>query len=516
MAIFSAEDRKFADTLSRLAYANPFLPERMELEREALGSEFDDPSAVWSRQEGLAGDRPNVRKLAARVEPLADKIRQKICTGTQVNHAELVLYEDLCCYLLYYRYWPHLSKTVEAALRDPMASPPTKVVGWKEFLADFKNYLELPGRKLPSHLEADHLFACFFQIRRAFYHIFEFLVGGSMPAARLRAAVWQSIFTHDMHRYRRTLYRRMGDIPTLITGPSGTGKELVARAVGMSRYIPFNVETEKFCDDFAGSFHALNLSALSPTLLESDLFGHRRGAYTGALDDRAGWLEVCRPRGTMFLDEIGELDTAIQVKLLRVLQARTFQRLGETEDRCFHGKLIAATNRNLADEMRAGRFREDFYYRLCSDMITTPSLREQLADAYDNLRNLILFIARREVDDEAEDLADEVFRWIDQDLGRDYAWGGNIRELEQCVRNVMIRREYRPAVTARAAEDPCERLIAGITGGTLTADELLRQYCTLVYAKRKNYEATARQLGLDRRTVKSKIDLELLAALRPL
>ena len=125
-----------------------------------------------------------------------------------------------------------------------------------------------------------------------------------------------------------------------------------------------------------------------------------------------------------------------------------------------------------------------------------------------------MFIARREVDDEAEDLADEVFRWIDKNLGRDYAWGGNIRELEQCVRNVMIRREYRPAVTAHAIEDPRERLAAGITGGTLTADELLRQYCTLVYAKLENYEATARRLGLDRRTVKSKVDPELLAKLR--
>jgi transcriptional regulator with PAS, ATPase and Fis domain len=164
--------------------------------------------------------------------------------------------------------------------------------------------------------------------------------------------------------------------------------------------------------------------------------------------------------------------------------------------------------------MRAGRFREDFYYRLCSDMITTPSLREQLADAYDNLRILILFIARREMDDEVEDLADEVWRWIDENLGRDYAWDGNIRELEQCVRNVMIRREYRPAAMDRAAEDPRARLAAGIAGGTLTADELLRQYCTLVYAKLENYEATARRLGLDRRTVKSMVDPELLAELQ--
>ena len=514
MAVFSEGEHRFVDALSRLAYANPFSPERINLEREALGGDFNDPSPVWSQQVGLADDRPNVRKLASRAEQLAKKIRKKLCGKVPATDSELALYQDLCYYVLYYCYWPKMNTMVEPALRDGATSPSGKVAWWKPYRADFAHYLELPARELPSRVEPDHLLACFFQIRQAFHHIFTFLVGGSMPAARLRAAVWQSIFTHDMRRYRRTLYRRMGTITTLVTGPSGTGKELVARAVGMSRYIPFDAKTETFSDGFCGAFHTLNLSALSPTLIESDLFGHRRGAYTGALEDRAGWLEKCQPLGTMFLDEIGELDAAIQVKLLRVLQNRTFQRIGESEDRHFHGKLIVATNRDLAAEMRAERFREDFYYRLCSDMITTPSLREQLADEYGNLRNLILFIARREIDDEAEALADEVLHWIDENLGCDYAWKGNIRELEQCVRNVMIRRDYRPTATASEEAGPQERLVTGMTAGTLTAEELLRQYCTLIYAKLESYEATAGQLGLDRRTVKSKIDRKLLVELK--
>jgi transcriptional regulator with GAF, ATPase, and Fis domain len=102
-------------------------------------------------------------------------------------------------------------------------------------------------------------------------------------------------------------------------------------------------------------------------LIESELFGHRRGAFTGALADRAGWMEVCPPAGAVFLDEIGEVDSSIQVKLLRVLQSRAFQPLGGTDTRRFEGKIIAATNRDLPVEIRAGRFREDFYYRLCSD-----------------------------------------------------------------------------------------------------------------------------------------------------
>src|SRR5690606_29799135 len=127
--------------------------------------------------------------------------------------------------------------------------------------------------------------------------------------------------------------------------------ELVARAIGLSRFIPFDPKTQRFAEDFAGSFFPLNLSALSATLVESELFGHCRGAFTGALQDRAGWLEVCPHYGTVFLDEIGEVDPQVQVKLLRVLQERTFNRIGETDARRFSGKIIAATNRDLATEM---------------------------------------------------------------------------------------------------------------------------------------------------------------------
>ena len=153
-------------------------------------------------------------------------------------------------------------------------------------------------------------------------------------------------------------------------------------------------------------------------MIESELFGHRKGAFTGALQDHSGWLEVCPPLGTVFLDEIGELDGSIQVKLLRVLETREFQRLGETTSRKFQGKVIAATNRDMAREMKAGRFREDLYYRLCSDLIVTPSLREQLADSPEELRNLVLFIAKRIAGpEEAEALAGEVELWIEGTLG---------------------------------------------------------------------------------------------------
>jgi len=315
--------------------------------------------------------------------------------------------------------------------------------------------------------------------------------------------VWQSLFTRDMRRYRTALYDRMTDIPTLITGESGTGKELVARAIALSRYVPFEARPQSFAADAAAGFFAVNLSALSPTLIESELFGHQRGAFTGAAQDRSGWLETCGRHGAVFLDEIGELDPAIQVKLLRLMQTRLFQRIGETTPRRFEGKVIAATNRDLAQEITAGRFREDLYYRICADWIATPTLREQLADAPDDLRNLLRIVAGRVAGAaEADRLANEVEQWVNAHLGPNYPWPGNMRELEQCVRNILIRGEYRPR---HIGTNGTEELAQAVRQATLTAEELLQRYCALVHAQTGSYLETARRLGLDRRTVRTKV-----------
>ncbi len=512
--LFRADERRFAGHISELCYCNPFLPQRITYEKQSLGDAFVESPPVWSLRADVESERPNLARILERVEPLAEHVRQRLVGGASAEPVDLLLYEDLVLYMLYQRYRPQLQETISHGEGRP-GSGTRSVAYWKRFEEDFERHLRIPGVAMPGGHEPEHVFACFFQIRRAFHQIFSAIVGGSMPIARLRASVWQSIFTHDLRRYYRVLHKHMADYTTLVTGPSGTGKELVARAIGLSQYIPFDPAGQAFTEDFASSFCALNLSALSATLIESELFGHKRGAFTGAVSDRAGWLEVCRPLGTVFLDEIGELDEAIQVKLLRALQTRTFQRLGETKDRCFHGKIIAATSRNIAGQIPQGGFRTDFYYRLCSDIITTPSLREQLADNSDDLYNLVLFIAKRIVADEAEPLAGEVTAWIEKHLGRHYPWPGNIRELEQCVRNVLIRQTYQPAHTAPAAEAGAAAgpLLEAMGEVGLTADELLRQYCTIVYAKEGSYERAARRLSLDRRTVRSKIDRELLEKL---
>jgi DNA-binding NtrC family response regulator len=188
------------------------------------------------------------------------------------------------------------------------------------------------------------------------------------------------------------------------------------------------------------------------------------------------------------------------VKLLRVIQTRTFQRIGDAKLRRFDGKIIAATNRDLAAEMRAGRFRTDFYYRICSDTLEAPSLRERLADDPQELAHLLRFIAERVAGEEAEALAADTAACVAR-LGAGYEWPGNVRELEQCVRNVLVRGEYRPARPAADGD-----WIDDVRRGGLRAAELLRRYGALVYEQAGSYEAAARRLGVDRRTVKSWVE----------
>ena len=495
MTVLHSEDQRFLESVVRVSYANPFLAERIEYEREALGPEFDDSQADWN----LLGDDPethqvNTRKLAEKAYAVIARIQALLKEGQNFSPKELKLYEDTVLFLLYYYYAQRFKERIVNPQKDRVYDY------FSEFSHYWRHFFNFPIDQLPRQKEAAHIFACFFQVRRAFYYIFRAIIGRSQVAADLRAAVWASIFTHDMRRYRRSLYDRMADFSTLIIGPTGSGKELVARAIGLSRYIPFDSKLLKFKEYFAETFFPINLSALPPTLIESELFGHHRGAFTGALEDRKGWLEVCPPVGTVFLDEIGELDPLIQVKLLRVIQARTFQPLGSTRSRHFEGKIVAATHRNVHQAMEQGEFRKDFYYRLCSDIVTTPSLHQQIKESPEVLGDLVGYISQREAGPEGEEIAREANIWIQDRLGLDYPWPGNIRELEQCVRSVMLRREYHPAGDSLTGLE--DRQLAAFKQGALSLEELCSLYCTHVYQNSGSYVETARRLKIDRRTVK--------------
>ncbi|MCZ6674587.1 MAG: sigma-54 factor interaction domain-containing protein, partial [Verrucomicrobia bacterium] len=439
--IYSDSECREAEDLVRIIYCNPFLEERQHLNRKVLGKDFE--SAKVEIDNSLA-QNPNAGRLNQRCESLLAKGRTIISKlRNPERHRQFYLYEHLVYFFLYHRLALSMDKYILNCIQKP-----DKNVPWDSFTDlqnDYDHYLFIGNRNLEAVYSKTELASFLFQIYRAFYHTQSALIGKSDAMTQLRARVWNSIFTHDMKRYLRSLFLRMENVFTLITGPSGSGKELVARAIGFSRFIPFDEHTRKFSSNYSQVFYPINLSALSETLIESELFGHQKGAFTGALQNRAGYFESCGPYGTVFLDEIGDTDPSVQVKLLRVLQTRQFQRLGDTKPRPFEGKVMAATNRDLAREMQEGRFREDFYYRLCADRIETPPLVSMLHGNRYELDLLVSFVAEKIAGPmERDNLTGEVTAWIRNSMPKGYGWPGNFRELEQCVRNVMVHGEYSP------------------------------------------------------------------------
>jgi two-component system NtrC family response regulator len=207
----------------------------------------------------------------------------------------------------------------------------------------------------------------------------------------------------------------------LVEGESGTGKELVAKS------IHFNSNRRD------RPFVAVNCSALAESLLESEIFGHEKGAFTGAAVMKKGRFELA-DGGTLFLDEIGELSSSLQVKLLRVLQERIIERVGGVKPIAVDIRIIAATNKNLREEMEKGRFREDLYYRLNVVHIVLPPLRERPED----IRLLVdHFLGKYSMEHRPDQPEKRLSAAVDR-LLQDYPWGGNVRELENVIERAVL------------------------------------------------------------------------------
>lgn len=210
----------------------------------------------------------------------------------------------------------------------------------------------------------------------------------------------------------------LSDAPVLILGETGVGKEVVARHLHRM-------------SGRAGSFVAIHPASTTETLFESEFFGHERGAFTGASGQRSGYFEIA-DKGTLFIDEVGDIPLAMQTKLLRVLQDQTFMRVGSSKVMCSNFRLITATNKDLAKEGREGRFREDFFYRVAVALCTIPPLRERKQDITSLTENFMVFFARR-YNRTPLKLTEKQMRIL-----MEYPWPGNVRELKSVVERMVI------------------------------------------------------------------------------
>ena len=282
------------------------------------------------------------------------------------------------------------------------------------------------------------------------------------------------------------------DATILVQGESGTGKELIARAVHANSHRA------------DGSFVAINCGALPESLLESELFGHVKGAFTGAQFNKPGLFEEAEG-GTIFLDEVGETTPATQVKLLRVLQEQEIRRVGDTKTITVNARVVAATNTDLLELVREGKFREDLYYRLNVITIDVPPLRDRIED----LPLLVAhFLAKygAKTGRGAKELSPQATALLER-----YPWPGNIRELENTIERALILTkepvigpaDLPPAV--RAGHET-RRLATSLEPGAMTLEDLERAYIVATLERLAgNQAATAQALGISRTTLWRKL-----------
>ena len=269
----------------------------------------------------------------------------------------------------------------------------------------------------------------------------------------------------------------------LVLGASGTGKNVLVREIHRR-----SAQRER-------PFVTVNCPSLSKELLESELFGHVKGAFTGAVQDTFGKIAAAEA-GTLFLDEIGEMPLEIQPKLLRLLQDREYERVGEARPRHARVRVIAASNRNLVEEMKAGRFREDLFYRLNVITVALPGLRERPADLMRLAGNYLVFFARR-LGKKVQGFAPEVTAAF-----RAYAWPGNLRELRNVIERAVILAGGDTLMLTDLPEDFSHGPASAIqVGARMSLDELESEHIRRILAVSATLEEAARTLGIDPATL---------------
>ncbi len=478
-------DRTFFQKVHAAVLANPFSDRRRRIDYEISGIlNLTDPQMVIEAA---------IQAVAKRIKGLTATNRANL---NDYRMEDRRILKGAILYDVFHRYIPQFDHLIQAQHQTPDNSLPVNFAA--AAIADLESKGFEPD-------EAERYFALSYQLRRAFFFIRIGLVGRSPSMQGLRESLWNNVFTSDIDLYDAYLWNRMEDFSTILIGETGTGKGSAAMAIGQSAFIPFNRSRGRFQESFAQTFVSLNLSQYSETIIESELFGHTKGAFTGAVQDHHGIFSRCSPHGAIFLDEIGEIPHTLQIKLLKVIEERVFCPVGGHADHRFEGRVIAATNRSAEALLNRGLMREDFYYRLCSDVIVVPPLRQRITEDPGELDDIVGAVVAKIIGQPSPDLVEMVLDIVDRRLGRHYPWPGNVRELAQCVRRVLLNRSYtRPSVGGGSDLHP--EFVQAMAEGRVKVTELQAGYCHYLYALFGTYGEVARRTGLDRRTVKKYIE----------
>lgn len=473
----NADQKAFFQLVKEAITLNPFSSERMQVDRKLA-----DTSQNLSND--ILFERVDYRLTKA-----INTVLEVSDQGSGLDSEERILLRYAQLFRIFYEYCDDYDQLIRDQIKEPEI---TKKVAFA------KEVIKKLVKSGFDQEEALRFFALFFQMRRGFFFI-QRIAGQSRCVYNLRKNLWNNIFTNNIELYENFMWNRMEDFSTMLLGETGTGKGLAAKAIGRSGFIPYDQSRGCFTESFAKSFVSINLSQFPEQLIESELFGHRKGAFTGAVEAHNGIFSRCSPHGSIFLDEIGDVSIPVQIKLLQVLQERRFSPVGGHSVERFQGRVIAATNQPISEMRKKGKFRDDFYYRLCSDVINIPSLKDRLDENPDEIEIILPFIIKRILGRDSQEIVQEITSYIAENKPENYHWPGNIRELEQCARQLLLRWDY------NWQTDPDQNRMTAdsiIEEGKVTAQELLSYYCSRLYDRLGTYGAVAKVTDLDRRTVK--------------
>ena len=482
------EDREYFRILTEFAFRNPFEKKSLGLAYQIAGGEYPVGKQLSSQVFG---------KIHQRIEKVTrnGRLNWKDFSGEDHDLVRMALLHDSYdrCHALF-------DDLIVRQINQEQSDPHVPFA---------QETLQLLRKRGFSKEHSCRYFSFYYQLRRAWYFINDGLIGQSQSMETLRSHLWRSLFTSFPRLYEKVLWDRMEDFSTFLVGETGTGKGTAAAAIGRSGYIPFDEQKNCFSESFTSNFIEINLSQFPESLIESELFGHRKGAFTGAVENHRGIFARCSRQGSIFLDEIGDVSIPIQIKLLKVLEERSFSAVGGHDKLHFNGRIITATNKSLHSLNQKRTFREDFYYRLCSNVINVPTLRQQLFENGSTLEALLAHTIQRIAGQPVPELLETILQTLEQEVGPDYLWPGNVRELEQAARSIILTMHYRKG-TGDAA-DLTDVLHQSIERESLSAQDLVATYCKIIYEKYRTYEKVAQITNLDPRTVKKHIKSQTIS-----
>ncbi len=421
MKSLSTTEQNFLANVQRIVFSNPYGDECRQACLGFSNGKIDKPDELLADASG-------------QVDQLLGKL-QKEGNLDIVSYSEedRSLLHHGVLFVCYYRFAGKLDKLIAEQFRQGSLS--VKV----PFASDALSIMTRAGM---SNEIAQRYLAFFFQIQRAHYFINKTLVGNGPSMNRLRHDLWNTIFTHDFRLYEQFLWESIKEVSTIFVGAPGVGKETAARAVIGSGFVPFEDKTKTFAEPFTEFYKTVNLAQYSGIRLESELFGHQKGAYTEAVESYQGTLSRCSQHGVIYLNDISRMPDPVQAKLSSVLQHRSFNPVGSHSQQVFNGRIMASCRVPSRELLENGQLREDLYYQLCVNEIHVPTLRQRFKEDPSEFELVIRNVIKRFTGQESDTLVGKVVSGLHDHVRPGYEWPGNISELEQVVKKILLVRNY--------------------------------------------------------------------------